>query len=146
MYWENGAQIIPPEDTGIADAIDSVGSIAELSLGDLATARAAGDLVDIDDALIGLYLDVVEGLVMHPGLLAKTPLTVAYTPMHGVGARFVKMALERVGVANVHIEPLQEEPDGDFPTVAFVDNGHYVPHFNFNYGWGIVTHNSYIHC
>lgn len=119
VYWENGAQIIPPQDTGIAAAIDAVGSITDLTRGDLEAARAAGDLVDIDEPLIDLYLDGVDGLAVHPGILGKTPLTVAYTPMHGVGARFVKAALERYGVASVHIEPSQREPDGDFPTVAF---------------------------
>ncbi len=119
VYWENGAQIIPPQDTGIAAATNEVGSIETLSLGDLEAARSSGALVDIDDAMVRLYLDGVQRLALHPGLLAKTPLTVAYTAMHGVGARFVKAALENAGVASLHIEPLQEQPDGDFPTVAF---------------------------
>ncbi len=119
VYWENGAQIIPPQDTGIAAAIDDVGAISDFVLGDLDAARSSGELVDIDDALIGLYLDGVQELLLHKGLLAKTPLTVAYTPLHGVGARFVKLALERAGVAEVHVEPSQEQPDGDFPTVSF---------------------------
>tara|TARA_R110002096_G_scaffold239101_1_gene430739 strand:+ start:109124 stop:110827 length:1704 start_codon:yes stop_codon:yes gene_type:complete len=119
VYWENGAQIIPPQDSGIAAAIDDVGRIDELTLGDLQAARDSGELVDIDDAMVALYLSGVQALALHPGLLSKTPLTVAYTAMHGVGARFVKAALENAGVASVHIEPLQEQPDGDFPTVAF---------------------------
>jgi len=119
VYWENGAQIIPPQDSGIAEAIAAIGTIDKLALGDLAAARAAGSLVDIDDDMVGLYLDGVQTLALHPGVLAKTPLTVAYTAMHGVGARFVRAALETAGVARVHIEPLQEQPDGDFPTVAF---------------------------
>ena len=119
VYWENGAQIIPPQDSGIAAAIDDVGRIDELKLGDLQAARDSGELVDIDDAMVALYLSGVQALALHPGLLSKTPLTVAYTAMHGVGARFVKAALENAGVASVHIEPLQEQPDGDFPTVAF---------------------------
>ncbi|MCP4446971.1 MAG: phospho-sugar mutase [Myxococcales bacterium] len=119
VYWENGAQIIPPQDSGIATFISEIGSVADLALGDLDTARETGDLVDLDNAMVSLYLDGVEKLALHPGLLGKTPLTVAYTPMHGVGARFVKMALERAGVSGVHVEPKQEEPDGAFPTVAF---------------------------
>lgn len=119
VYWNNGAQIIPPQDTGIAASIDAVGSIADLEGADLDAARASGELVDLGDTLIATYLDGVAGLALHPGLLAKTPLTVAYTPMHGVGAPCVRAALERAGLSSLHIEPSQEQPDGAFPTVRF---------------------------
>jgi phosphomannomutase len=119
VYWNNGAQIIPPQDTGIASSIDAVGSIKDLERGDLDAARASGTLVDLGSELISTYLEGVAGLALHPGLLAKTPLTVAYTPMHGVGAPCVRAALEQAGVSSLHVEPSQEEPDGDFPTVRF---------------------------
>ncbi len=119
VYWENGAQIIPPQDSGIASAIAAVGTIADLKLGDLEAARASGDLVDIDEPLVSLYLKGVAGLALHNDILKSTPLTVAYTAMHGVGARFVRAALEQAGVRDIHMEPSQEHPDGNFPTVAF---------------------------
>ncbi len=119
VYWKNGAQIIPPQDSGIADAIDAVGSIADLEQGDLNAAREAGSLVDLGSALIATYLEGVLGLALHPGLLAKTALVVAYTPMHGVGAPCVRAALSQAGVSSLHVEPSQEEPNGDFPTVRF---------------------------
>jgi phosphomannomutase len=119
VYWNNGAQIIPPQDSGIAAAIDEVGSIADLKLADLKAARADGRLIDLEEELIGRYYEGVSALALHEGILAKTPLSVAYTPMHGVGARFVKAALERAGLSSLHIEPSQEEPDGAFPTVRF---------------------------
>ncbi len=119
VYWDNGAQIIPPQDAGIAEAIDAVGSVAQLAKVELESARAEGRLVDLDEALIRTYLDGVAALALHPGLLAKTALTVAYTPMHGVGAPCVRAALEAAGVTALHIEPSQAEPDGDFPTVRF---------------------------
>lgn len=119
VYWNNGAQIIPPQDTGIAQAIAEVGSIDSLKRVDIDAARTKGTLVDLDEELIALYLKGVSELALHPGLLAKTPLTVAYTPMHGVGAPCVRAALEQAGVSSLHIEPSQEHPDGEFPTVRF---------------------------
>ncbi len=119
VYWENGAQIIPPQDKDIATSIDAVSSISDLTLGSLEQARTDGTLVDLDEALISRYMDGVSKLSIHKGILEKVPLRVAYTPMHGVGAPFVREALKRVGLTDLHIEPSQEEPDGDFPTVNF---------------------------
>ncbi len=119
VYWENGAQIIPPQDKDIATSIDAVSKISDLRLGSLEQARTDGTLVDLEEALISRYMDGVSKLSLHKGILEKVPLRVAYTPMHGVGAPFVREALKRVGLTDLHIEPSQEEPDGDFPTVNF---------------------------
>ncbi|MBL4636631.1 MAG: phospho-sugar mutase [Kofleriaceae bacterium] len=119
VYWENGAQIIPPQDKDIATSIEAVSTISDLTLGSIEHARTDGMLVDLDETLISRYMDGVSKLSIHKGILEKVPLRVAYTPMHGVGAPFVREALKRVGLVDLHIEPSQEEPDGDFPTVNF---------------------------
>src|SRR5678815_403487 len=49
----------------------------------------------------------------------RDSLVIAYTPLHGVGARSVEPALARGGFPGVHSEPSQREPDPAFPTVAF---------------------------
>jgi len=119
VYWSNGAQIIPPNDTGIAAAISQVGSIEQLERADLKSANAAGQLIDLDEALISRYYQGVQQLSLHKDLLRQSALCVAYTPMHGVGGRFVKDVLAGAGFSNFHMEPSQAEPDGDFPTVRF---------------------------
>jgi phosphomannomutase len=124
VYWGNGAQIIPPHDLGIAAAIDR----AELSgrtdgqpLPTLAAARAAGLVVDLDEALHDRYLAAVATLRLRPDLdeARGRELVIAYTPLHGVGAASFEPALARCGFTAVHSEPSQRAPDGDFPTVAF---------------------------
>lgn len=118
VYWDNGAQIIPPHDAGIAAAIDRVGPTRELTMPALDAEREAGRLVDLGDEIERRYYAGVEGLTIHSDA-AEVGLTIAYTAMHGVGNRFVLEALRRVGFTDVHSEPSQAEPDGTFPTVAF---------------------------
>ncbi|HEY5920967.1 MAG TPA: phospho-sugar mutase [Kofleriaceae bacterium] len=118
VYWGNGAQIIPPQDVGIAAAIAKIGRSDQLAMPDLAEARAQGLVVDLDEALHDKYLAAVVALRAQP-TLDGTGLIIAYTPLHGVGAASVEPALERAGFPRVHTEPAQRLPDPDFPTVAF---------------------------
>jgi phosphomannomutase len=118
VYWENGAQIIPPHDTGIAAEIGKVGRSDELAMPELDAARAQGLVIDLDEKLHDRYLAQVVNLRAQPGLDGKD-LVIAYTPLHGVGAPSVEPALQRSGFPGVHTEPSQREGDPDFPTVAF---------------------------
>lgn len=110
VFWGNGAQIIPPHDAGIAAAIARAGDADAIALGEL------GEAEPIDDALIDRYLAGVATLARVP---VTAPITIAYTAMHGVGAKLVERALAAAGFTAVHSEPSQREPDGRFPTVAF---------------------------
>src|SRR5262245_34972576 len=50
VYWGNGAQIIPPHDTGIAAAIANVERSDRLPMPELDDARARGLVIDLDEA------------------------------------------------------------------------------------------------
>jgi phosphomannomutase len=80
--------------------------------------RAAGTVIDLNEALHDDYLSKIAALRASPDLDGRS-LVIAYTPLHGVGARSVEPALRRAGFPNLHTEPSQREPDPDFPTVAF---------------------------
>jgi phosphomannomutase len=118
VYWGNGAQIIPPHDTGIAAAIAKVGRSDQLPMPSLDQARANGLLVDLDESLHDRYIADVVALRAQPQLDGGS-LIIAYTPLHGVGAASVEPAMERAGFPRVHSEPAQRDPHPDFPTVAF---------------------------
>lgn len=116
VYWGNGAQIIPPHDAGIAQAIDQIGAASAIPVMTEADARAKGLWRDVPATLERLYLDAI--LAMRPtGLVAD--LTIVYTAMHGVGGRWVMKALSEAGFEKVHPVAQQQEPTGDFPTVRF---------------------------
>ena len=118
VYWDNGAQIIPPHDAGIAAAIAEVGPSDRLPMPPLDELRRAGVVIDLDEALHDAYLARVVALRASPDV-DGADLVIAYTPLHGVGAASVEPALARAGFPRAHTEPSQREPDGEFPTVAF---------------------------
>ena len=117
VYWENGAQIIPPHDKGISDAIDRIDAYSDIPRTPLADALAQGDCIHLGDELEERYLSGVEAL--PPNASLPRDFSIAYTALHGVGNRFALEALRRTGVARVHSVASQAEPDGRFPTVDF---------------------------
>src|SRR5882757_7960713 len=96
VYWGNGAQIIPPHDTGIAAAIALIGRSDQLAMPELDALRASGTVIDLDEALHDAYIEAVCGLRAQPELDGRS-IAIAYTPLHGVGAASVEPALMSAG-------------------------------------------------
>jgi phosphomannomutase len=118
VYWGNGAQIIPPHDVGIAEAIANVGRSDQLAMPSLDDVRRSRLVIDLDESIHDAYLERVVALRAQKDIDGRS-LVIAYTPLHGVGALSVEPALARAGFPQVHTEPSQREPDAEFPTVAF---------------------------
>jgi phosphomannomutase len=117
VYWGNAAQIIPPHDKGIAAEIDAVVSAKSLPLLDRETGRLSGLWRPVAPGVEQRYFAAVKSLDL--GLSKAADLSIAYTPLHGVGGRFLKRALTEAGFSHVHVVASQAEPDGAFPTVRF---------------------------
>ncbi|MBM4373983.1 MAG: phospho-sugar mutase [Deltaproteobacteria bacterium] len=116
-YAKNGAQIIPPMDTGIAAAIEAGPPADHVPLADLVAARTSGLLKDLGESVRQQYLGAIAALIDQG--TGDRSLSIVYTPLHGVGLELCSEALARAGFTNVHVVAEQAEPDGDFPTVAF---------------------------
>jgi phosphoglucomutase len=116
-YWTDGAQVIPPHDSGIIDEVNAVTEICEMSRSE---ALAKGLLVIIDKEIDEPYLDMVRSTLFRPELIKQKAgdVKIVYTPLHGTGAMPVESVLGSLGL-NVITVPEQREGDSAFPTVAF---------------------------
>ncbi|HEY5184587.1 MAG TPA: phospho-sugar mutase [Actinomycetes bacterium] len=108
VYLGDGSQIVPPADAEISAAIDAVGRVSELPLGE--------EWTTLGDEVADAYLARVTGLVRPAG---SRELSVVYTPLHGVGRALAVEAFHRAGFTDVHVVAEQADPDPDFPTVPF---------------------------
>ncbi|MCG9696200.1 phospho-sugar mutase [Shewanella sp. Isolate11] len=118
VYWGNGAQIIPPHDSGIAARIEQAATQA-VTLMDHDEASAAGLLTLLGDEFYQAYrqgIQQAEALQNHQN---PQQVSLAYTAMHGVGAEMAETVLKDAGFSQVFSVAAQREPDGDFPTVNF---------------------------
>jgi phosphomannomutase len=129
VYWHNGAQIIPPHDTGIAARIEQAANQA-LPFMALMDATKQDKLHWLMDDFFETYRHQIyhapllqfgceqneHGDRMTPGAQS---VSLAYTAMHGVGANMAEAVLKDAGFLHVYSVAAQREPDGDFPTVNF---------------------------
>lgn len=118
VYWGNGAQIIPPHDSGIAACIEK-SATEQIKLPTLDEALMGGCLQILGDEFYQAYRD---GVHQSPVLQINTEpaqVSLAYTAMHGVGNEMALNVLQDAGFNNVYSVAAQAQPDGDFPTVNF---------------------------
>ena len=116
VYWSNGAQIIPPTDSGIAASIlDNLKPWEKYSLD-----AASPLLVDATDEITDAYFaSIREKCCFHADTNADAKMKVTYTAMHGVGAKFVTRAFQTFNLPAFVPTEAQLLPDPEFPTVAF---------------------------
>ncbi|QFQ12151.1 phospho-sugar mutase [Pseudoprevotella muciniphila] len=112
-YWDDGAQVTGPHDTGIIDEVNKV-DVADIKFeGNPALIEIIGK--EIDD----IYLDKVHSISIDPECIKRQKdLKIVYTPLHGTGMMLIPQSLRLWGFENVHCVPEQMVKSGDFPTVV----------------------------
>ncbi len=121
VYWEDGAQITPPHDTGIMAEVKAVTDYASVKTMDKDAAVAAGLYEVIGAAIDDKYIEQLLKQVKNPEAIKQVAkdLKIVYTPLHGTGNIPARRVLRELGFENVYVVPEQELPDGDFPTVSY---------------------------
>ena len=91
VYWEDGAQIVPPVDTGILNEVFAVKSFSEaksISFDD----GMKNDLIHyISDDVLQNWYQAIQNLRLYPEL--QSGLKIVYTPLHGTGAPHAREVL-----------------------------------------------------
>lgn len=121
VYWEDGAQITPPHDTGIMAEVKAVTDFAGLKTMDKEEAVKAGLYTVIGADIDDKYIAELKKQVKRQDCIdaAKKELKIVYTPLHGTGNIPARRILRELGFENVYVVPEQELPDGEFPTVSY---------------------------
>ncbi len=121
VYWEDGAQITPPHDTGIMDEVKKVTDFANVKTMSLEDAKAAGLYETIGANIDDPYIAELKKLVLRQDCIDQVAadMKIVYTPLHGTGNIPVRRVLKELGFQNVYVVPEQELPDGEFPTVSY---------------------------
>ncbi len=121
VYWEDGAQIVPPVDKGIMDEVKAVTDFSTIKDMDIDDAKKAGLYTEVGKEVDDCYIEELKKLVLNKDVIAKVQkdLKIVYTPLHGTGNLPVQRILKEIGFENVYVVPEQEKPDGNFSTVTY---------------------------
>lgn len=113
-YWDDGAQVLAPHDTGIIDEVNKITSAAEIKF------EANPSLIqEIGEDIDKIYLDMVKTVSIDPEAIRRhSDMKIVYTPIHGTGVTLIPRALKMWGFNNIIHVPEQDVVSGDFPTVV----------------------------
>lgn len=121
VYWEDGAQITPPHDTGIMAEVKAVTDYSTVKTMDKEDAIAAGLYKVIGAEIDDKYMEKLKEQVKRPEAIKAEAkdLKIVYTPLHGTGNIPARRVLKELGFESVYVVKEQELPDGEFPTVSY---------------------------
>ena len=121
VYWEDGAQIVPPIDKNIITEVRNVKSYSDIKTISEEEAIKKGLYNVVGNELDDSYIEELKKCVLNPDIIKQEgdKLKIVYTPLHGAGNEMVQRILKELGFKNVYVVPEQEKPNGDFPTVSY---------------------------
>ncbi|MHA7843480.1 MAG: phospho-sugar mutase [Winogradskyella sp.] len=113
VYWQDGGQLVPPQDNEIVTEINKL-DYSEIKF------EANPDLIqyigkDVDDVFINAS---IKNGSFNTSAKAKENLNIVFTSLHGTSIMAIPETLKRAGYTNVNIVEEQKDPNGDFPTVV----------------------------
>lgn len=121
VYWEDGAQITPPHDTGIMDAVKAITDYSTMKTMEKTEAIDKGLYITIGKDIDDKYIAALKTQVKNPDIIKQVQkdIKIVYTPLHGTGNIPARRVLKELGFENVYVVKEQEMPDGAFPTVSY---------------------------
>ncbi|WP_298950624.1 phospho-sugar mutase [uncultured Nonlabens sp.] len=111
VYWQDGGQLVPPQDKEILDLIGSL-EFADVNFN--GNDQLIELLTDADD---NVFIDDSIKAGKIAGDVDRSQLKIVFTSLHGTSITLIPETLKRAGYTNVHIVEEQAVPNGDFPTV-----------------------------
>ena len=113
VYWQDGGQLVPPQDAEIIKVIEDL-KYSEIKF------EANNNLIEYIDTEVdeAFAKSTVENASFNTPIEAKANLKIVYTSLHGTSIKAIPNVLAKAGYTDVNIVPEQAEPNGDFPTVV----------------------------
>lgn len=119
VYWDDGAQVVPPHDNGIIAEVKKIGLMKQIRRLEFNDALEKSRVAIVGGEVDRVYLQAIRPLSLHPEIISRVAndFKIVCTPLHGAGGTMIPKALRSWGFRHVATVPSQEHPNGGFPTV-----------------------------
>lgn len=118
-YDERGYQMTDEAAARTLQYINSCDIFEDVKTIDFEKAVSEGAIEYIEESFLDKYFSLVLSRCINPEIVKESDLSVIYTPLNGTGNKPVRKILSMMGIKNVTVVPVQENPDGHFPTCSF---------------------------
>ncbi|MDQ6658938.1 MAG: phospho-sugar mutase [Actinomycetota bacterium] len=122
VYLQAGAQIVAPTDAAIEAAIAAAPAAVSVDTAGTPQPWPTEGATAIVEQYLARAASLAGSRAVAPGgspTAAVPALRIAVTAMHGVGAESLAEVFRRAGFSDLHMVAAQQQPDPDFPTMAF---------------------------
>ena len=112
VYWQDGGQLVPPQDAEIIKEIDSL-EYSEINF------KSNPELIQLIDKEVDEAFQTasVKNGSFGTSSSAKDNLKIVFTSLHGASSTATPQVLKKAGYKNVFLVEEQAEPNPNFPTV-----------------------------
>lgn len=110
VYWQDGGQIVPPQDAGIIAAINNT-QYQDINF------DAQPNRINTIDTAVDEAFQKASVEVGRIGNGNRNELKIVFTSLHGTSITAIPQVLKAAGYDKVTIIEEQATPNGDFPTV-----------------------------
>ncbi|MFZ8933843.1 MAG: phospho-sugar mutase [Bacteriovoracaceae bacterium] len=119
VYWNDGAQVTPPEDKLVIEKYNRINDFSEIPLKDFEQGLKEQMIFWVDEDVEQEYFNSILKYVINPKLCQEKgkELKIVYTAIHGTGGVPCTMLLDKMGLSSYEVVKEQQAPDEDFPTV-----------------------------
>lgn len=111
VYWNDGAQLVSPQDKGVMKAVNDIKNFTEI---DFSPKKEFIKTIGADTE--NAYFQKVKELLTFSGETDKS-IPIVFTSIHGTGITLVPKLLKELGFDHIHVVEEQSIPDGNFPSV-----------------------------
>nr|XP_039265824.1 phosphoglucomutase-2-like [Styela clava] len=119
VYWDNGAQIISPHDSGIAESImANLVPWCDDVWNDQLYKNHQLHIDPLDEVMKSYFKDL-KSYSIYSEMNKTSALRFTYTPVHGVGLKFAEESFKTFQHKPFFAVEKQKDPDPEFPTVKY---------------------------
>lgn len=114
VYWNDGAQVLPPHDSGIVHEAEKITDFSQVQIVD---SIASPLIEEVGEEVDNAYIEAIASQQLLPTQNSEkgSELRVVYTSLHGTGITLIRQALASWGFDKIILVDEQVTPDGDFP-------------------------------